>query len=198
MSKELKQIRIEAQPSSDGSVCRFTVDQPLYENGSFNCANAKAATGSPLLEALFAIKGVDAAYVTENFLMVAKDTEEDWKSMAAKIGQAIRESIASGKKLISPELNPNKIDPEEIKEKVQKLFEKEINPGIASHGGWVKLEKVEGSKVYIQLGGGCQGCGGASMTLKFGIERSVFQQIPEVTEVIDVTDHTSGENPYYK
>lgn len=198
MTKELKQIRIEAQPSSDGTVCRFTVDQPLYENGSFNCANAKAAAGSPLLEALFAIDGVDAAYVTENYLMVAKETEEDWQSIAKKIGAAIRESIASGKKLISPELNPNKIDPEEIKAKVEALFEKEINPGIASHGGWVKLEKVEGSKVYIQLGGGCQGCGGAQMTLKLGIERAIFQQVPEVTEVLDITDHASGENPYYK
>jgi len=130
--------------------------------------------------------------------MVAKSSEEDWQALGKKIGQAVRDSVASGKKLISPELNPNKIDPEEIKEKVAKLFETEINPGIASHGGFVKLEKVEGSKVFIQLGGGCQGCGGASMTLKFGIERAIFQQIPEVTEVVDVTDHTSGDNPYYK
>lgn len=198
MTKELKQIRIEAQPSSDGSVCRFTVDQPLYEDGSYNCANQRAAAGSPLLEALFAIEGVDAAYVTENFLMVAKDTEEDWQSLAKKIGTAIRESIAGGKKLISPELNPNKLEAPEIKQKVEELFEKEINPQIASHGGWVKLEKVEGSRVFIQLGGGCQGCGGASMTLKFGIERAIFQQIPEVTEVLDITDHASGDNPYYK
>ncbi len=198
MTKEKKQIKIEAQPSDDGSVCRFTVDQPLYEDHSFNCASAKAAAGSPLLEALFEVKGVDAVYVTENSLMVAKDTDEDWKPLAKKIAQAIRESIATGKKLISPELNPNKIDPADIKERVGKLLEEEINPGIASHGGFVKLEKVEGSKVYIQLGGGCQGCGGAQMTLKLGIERAIFQQVPEVTEVVDVTDHSSGDNPYYK
>ena len=198
MTKEKKQIKIEAQPSSDGTVCRITVDQPLYPDGSFNCANAKAAAGSPLLETLFGIEGVDAVYVTENFLMVAKDTEEDWESLAKTIAQAIRESIATGKKLISPELNPNKIDPEDIKERVGKLLEKDISPALQAHGGFVRLVKIEGSKVFVELGGGCQGCGGAQMTLKLGIERAIFQQVPEVTEVVDVTDHTSGENPYYK
>jgi Fe-S cluster biogenesis protein NfuA len=170
----------------------------LYEGGSFNCANAEIAAGSPLLEAVFAIKGVDGVYVTDNHMMVAKSSDEDWRTLGKKIGNAIREQIATGKKLISPEANPNKPDPEEIRRKIQELFDNQINPGIAAHGGFVKLVDVKDRKVYLTMGGGCQGCGAAQMTLKLGIERAIFSKVPEVTEVVDVTDHASGSDPYYK
>ncbi|MBI4607982.1 MAG: NifU family protein, partial [Candidatus Rokubacteria bacterium] len=51
--------------------------------------------------------------------------------------------------------------------------------------------------VYIRMSGGCQGCGMADVTLKQGIERLIFEEAPEVTEILDVTDHAAGANPYY-
>ena len=77
------------------------------------------------------------------------------------------------------------------------LLERVINPAIASHGGYAELVKVEDSLAILQLGGGCQGCGLAAMTLRQGIETAILQHVPEITEVVDVTDHASGENPYY-
>lgn len=85
----------------------------------------------------------------------------------------------------------------ELKEKVQELIEAMINPSVAAHGGYIELIDVKDSTAYIRMSGGCQGCGAADVTLKAGIERLIFEEIPEITEVLDVTDHASGENPYY-
>jgi Fe-S cluster biogenesis protein NfuA len=87
---------------------------------------------------------------------------------------------------------------EELMTKVQDLIENMINPAVAGHGGFVQLVDVKDNKVYLQMGGGCQGCGAADVTLKQGIERLIKEEIPEIEEVLDTTDHASGDNPYYQ
>lgn len=84
-----------------------------------------------------------------------------------------------------------------IAEKVSQLLDAQINPSIASHGGNARLVAEEDGVVYLELGGGCQGCGMASVTLKQGIERLLREAVPEIVEVVDVTDHRGGTNPYY-
>ena len=86
---------------------------------------------------------------------------------------------------------------EELRGKVQELIDTMINPAIAGHGGYVDLIDVQDNRVYVQMGGGCQGCGAADVTLKSGIERLIKDELPEVVEVLDTTDHASGSNPYY-
>jgi Fe/S biogenesis protein NfuA len=85
----------------------------------------------------------------------------------------------------------------ELKTRVQELIDSMINPAVAGHGGFVELIDVQDNRVYLQMGGGCQGCGAADITLKSGIERLIKEEIPEVTEVLDTTDHAAGHNPYY-
>ena len=86
-----------------------------------------------------------------------------------------------------------------LADQVQQLLEQSINPGIAMHGGAARLVSVdEKNYVYVELTGGCQGCGLAAVTLKQGIERMILEQIPEVAGVVDVTDHASGTDPYYQ
>jgi Fe/S biogenesis protein NfuA len=85
----------------------------------------------------------------------------------------------------------------DLKTKVQELIDNMINPAVAGHGGFVDLIDVKDNKVYLQMGGGCQGCGAADVTLKSGIERLIKEELPEVEEVLDTTDHASGQNPYY-
>jgi Fe/S biogenesis protein NfuA len=84
-----------------------------------------------------------------------------------------------------------------VRDKVQELLDTGINPAVAGHGGYIELIDVKDSTVYLRMSGGCQGCGAADVTLKAGIERMIFEEIPEVTEVLDVTDHAAGQNPYY-
>jgi Fe/S biogenesis protein NfuA len=82
-------------------------------------------------------------------------------------------------------------------EKVRQLLAEQINPAIASHGGIAHLVAVDGSRAMLELGGGCQGCGLAAVTLQQGIETAILSAIPEITEVVDVTDHSLGANPYF-
>ena len=82
-------------------------------------------------------------------------------------------------------------------EKVTQLLEQSINPALASHGGFALLERVEDDKAYVTMGGGCQGCAVSALTLREGIEAAILEAVPEITEVVDTTDHEAGENPFY-
>jgi Fe/S biogenesis protein NfuA len=102
--------------------------------------------------------------------------------------------------------NPNTPDPlaglnleltGELPEKVQAVLDQAVNPALAAHGGFARLVGVEDSKVFVTMGGGCQGCAASAMTLRDGITAMLLDALPEVTEVIDATDHTAGENPFY-
>ncbi|HEX9505276.1 MAG TPA: NifU family protein [Acidimicrobiia bacterium] len=86
----------------------------------------------------------------------------------------------------------------DVPQRVIQVLEEQINPAIASHGGHAELVAVEGNIAYLRLSGGCQGCGMASVTLSQGIEVAILDAIPEITEVVDVTDHATGANPYYE
>ena len=85
-----------------------------------------------------------------------------------------------------------------VAERAVQVMNTMINPAIASHGGRAEIVAVEDSTAYVRLGGGCQGCGMASVTLSQGIEATLTQMVPEIAKVIDVTDHAGGDNPYYE
>ena len=85
----------------------------------------------------------------------------------------------------------------EMMEKIQTVVEDMINPALAMHGGFVELVGVEEGVVSMRMSGGCQGCGAAQLTMAQGIEMLLRDEVPEVVKVLDVTDHTAGENPYY-
>ena len=105
----------------------------------------------------------------------------------------------SGFKILNPNVKPLGSEPPEgeMAERVQKVLEEQINPGVAQHGGQVSLVDIRDNVVYLRMGGGCQGCGMASVTLTQGIKRALHDAVPEVEGVEDVTDHSAGDNPYY-
>lgn len=85
-----------------------------------------------------------------------------------------------------------------VEERIVQLLDQQINPGLASHGGYANLVKViDDTKAVVTMGGGCQGCAVSAVTLREGIQKAIVTYVPEITEVVDVTDHDAGENPYY-
>ena len=86
----------------------------------------------------------------------------------------------------------------DVAQRIQQVLAEQINPGIASHGGHADLVAVEDSTAYLRLSGGCQGCAMAPVTLTQGIEVAIAAAAPEITHVVDVTDHANGTNPYYE
>ncbi len=82
--------------------------------------------------------------------------------------------------------------------RVIQVLNEQVNPSIAAHGGQADLVAIEDGAAYLRLSGGCQGCGMATVTLSQGIEVAITGAIPEIDRVVDVTDHGSGDNPYYE
>jgi Fe/S biogenesis protein NfuA len=84
-----------------------------------------------------------------------------------------------------------------LADRVKHVIEYQINPSIAGHGGAVTLVDVRGDVIYLQMQGGCQGCGMAAVTLAQGIKRILMETLPEIRDIVDVTNHDAGSNPYY-
>lgn len=94
--------------------------------------------------------------------------------------------------------NPNEGWRDPVAARIQEVLDRQINPSVAAHGGFVDLLEVRGSSAYVQLGGGCQGCAQVDVTLRQGIEVAIKAAVPQIVDVIDVTDHAAGTNPYFQ
>lgn len=105
----------------------------------------------------------------------------------------------SGFKVENPNLKPVGSEPLEgpVVERIQQVIQERVNPAVAQHGGQVSLVDFREGVAYVRMGGGCQGCGMANVTLTKGVERMLKEAVPEVEEIQDVTNHAAGENPYY-
>ncbi len=101
----------------------------------------------------------------------------------------------AGFKIDNPMGEPRWDDP--VAQRVQQVINERVMPVVASHGGWVELLDVRDDTVYLHLGGGCQGCGMASVTLTEGIETAIKEAVPEIRNIVDQTNHDAGENPFY-
>ncbi|MBM4291574.1 MAG: NifU family protein [Deltaproteobacteria bacterium] len=84
-----------------------------------------------------------------------------------------------------------------MRHKIQKLLDEQVNPSVASHGGKIEVVDYVNHVLSIRMTGGCQGCSSSQATLKNGVEQAVFNAFPKVREVVDVTEHELGENPFY-
>ena len=190
------EIRITAEPV-DNHRCKFVVSQPLHAAGVRRFASADEAKGSPLAEAIFAIPagGVTEVIVSGNIVTVVKDNPAPWQAVGKAVGAAIRAAAASG---APPVAAGAAFDDDALYEQVAKVFDEQVNPMVARHGGRVELIDVQDAVVMLRMGGGCQGCGMADVTLRQGIEGMLSQFVPDVRGIMDITDHTSGSNPYFQ
>lgn len=105
----------------------------------------------------------------------------------------------SGFKIENPNIVPigEGVEDGPVADRVRQVIEMHVNPAIASHGGKVKLVEVRDDVVYLEMLGGCQGCGMAAVTLAQGVRRIIMESVPEVRDIVDVTNHEAGVNPYY-
>ena len=120
---------------------------------------------------------------------------ESAKSLKGVTIDYVEDLNSSGFKIDNPNI-PTWDNPKA--QKIQELIDDQINPGVAAHGGHISLLDVTDDTVYIEMGGGCQGCGMANVTLKHGVEAMIQEVFPEIKQIIDTTDHASGANPYYQ
>ena len=175
-------IKITGEPSRSGDRCAFIVDRPLFPGESAHFAAPEAAGHSPLAAELLRIPGIESVLIADNTVTVSAGYPVDWPALG--IGNVIRKHLRTETPVVSDDY-------------LRDLLDREINPAVGQHGGFVELIDVRKNNVYLRLGGGCQGCGAADVTLKQGIEKAIRSLAPAIGEILDTTDHAAGRNPYY-
>ncbi len=189
------EIKITGEPSAGGDRCKFVVDRPMLTGESAFFGQGAPAGTSHLAAELLAIPGVESVLVADNTVTLGAAYPVDWPAMG--IGNVIRKYIRSGAPIVSDAYFQDLPSEGDLKWVITDLLNREINPAVAQHGGYVELIDVKRNNVYLRLGGGCQGCGAADVTLKQGIEKAIRELVPKVGEILDTTDHAAGRNPYY-
>ena len=198
---EAAEIRITAEPI-DNQRCKFVVSVPVLTGGVRRFTGADEAKGSPLAEAIPGLV-VGELIVSGNIVTVVKQSPAPWQAVGRAVGTAIRTALAADVPAVAAAPKPAAADPSAVSddalyEQVAKVFDEQVNPMVARHGGRVELIDVQDAVVMLRMGGGCQGCGMADVTLRQGIEGMLAQLVPAVRGIVDITDHTSGANPYFQ
>lgn len=189
------EIQIRGEPLGTGDRCRFIVDRPVLPDESAFFGDAEAARSSPLAADLLTLPGVTSVLIADETVTLGADYAIDWPALGA--GNYIRKHLRSGQPIVAASYFESLPSESDLRWAIDDLLSREINPAVAMHGGWVELIDVKKNNVYLRLGGGCQGCGAADVTLKQGIEKAIRMLAPAVGEILDTTDHASGRNPYY-
>jgi len=191
---------------------------PLGEKRSYS--DPAAALDAPLAQALFELPGVSGVELDSVTVEVRLAEDADWDDLMERVPHTIKTHLESGLVAVEglsakPAAEPGpatatkykfgfrKIPEgsrpvEEQMKIVKTLLDGEINPAVAAHGGFFELIAVENNNIYVKLGGGCQGCGMVDVTLRQGVEQRMREVLPEMNELIDVTDHGAGSNPFYQ
>ncbi len=197
MSAAKKKIRITTRLTGNPSTCRFSVAHSLHDGPAVFFRSKDDAGKSPLARDIFGVQDIEAVKISQDLVTVTRKHPNDWPSATREIAALITRQLESGKPAVEPGTPANMRSQDEIKEIAQGILDKEVNPSVASHGGEITILEVKNTTIYVKLGGGCHGCGMAAVTLKQGVERALRRELPELDEVLDVTDHAGGTNPYH-
>lgn len=191
-------ISIRAEPR-DASTCRFVVDRPVLPGGSVFFDSVGRAGKSLMARELLSIPGVSGVLIQDNVITVtAAENQANWMPIGREAGKRIRSVLEGAEPAVDSGALADIPAPEDIRDRVQAVLRDEINPAVASHGGYIDLVGVEANQVFIRMGGGCQGCGMATATLRQGVEKILRRAVPEIGAILDTTDHAAGTNPYYE
>ena len=187
MSEET--VSITAQVTPNPNTLKFLLDHTIMDKGTIDFLSAEQAESSPLPLALFAIDGVAGVMVGTNFVSVTKSVNIDWTGLAEPVTATIRKVVTDSEQLIDLDLvtaeHEDSEDSETVK-KIKEILDQEIRPAVAMDGGDIIFQGYDEGVVRLYLQGACQSCPSATLTLKMGIENRLKEDIPEITEVIQV------------
>ncbi|MDG2332975.1 MAG: NifU family protein [Myxococcota bacterium] len=208
-------VRIES-PSPEAVTCPVRFDRAVSPGGTSLFETPDEARAWPAVHALLGVRGVHSIIGKGDALVIARHGSAEWPEILDAIEPALQAALADvgtvrvqrPADLPAPSARETSGSPSEktselsesenaLRSRVAQVIEEKINPAVASHGGHIDLLDVQGSRVFIHMGGGCQGCAMSSATLKHGVETTLRTEIPEITEILDTTDHASGANPFF-
>ncbi|HIF98158.1 MAG TPA: hypothetical protein EYQ54_14240 [Myxococcales bacterium] len=200
-------------PAAEAVTCPIRFDRAVSPGGTSLFETPEEAEAWPAARALLGIPGVHSIIGKGDVLVVARHSGAEWPQILTQIESALGAAFDSqgSVHVVQPTAPPaapapspavlaseDSEDEAALRNRVNTVIEEQINPAVASHGGYIDLLDVQGSRVFIHMGGGCQGCSMSAATLKHGVETTLRTEIPEITEILDTTDHASGANPYFQ
>lgn len=196
MSETAIRRRIRAQASAhDAQVMGFVLDAEIQPGTSAKFEDAQ--DGAPLARALFALDGITRVEAAGATIWVRRHADADWATLKPAIAGAIRQVLDdSDMPLGQARATPSDADTD-LFAAVEDLLNQQVNPSVAAHGGHISVDRVAGGTVYLRMSGGCQGCAASAATLRQGVERMLRAALPQIAEIVDITDHDAGDNPFY-
>ena len=190
-----QEIRIRGEPTADPQKCRFVLEAEVLSRSPLSFDKESDTSKAPLAEKLLALPYIAGVSISGSAVTLTGDNVESWPAIGKEIGGVIREQIKSGETAVEEEFMD--IGDADLFTQVNLLIKNDVNPSIAAHGGIITLHSVNDGKAFVTMGGGCQGCTASSITLKQGVESYIVAKVDGVNEIVDMTDHSEGENPYY-
>ncbi|WP_169980729.1 NifU family protein [Tautonia rosea] len=212
-------VTIRAEPI-DAIRCRFFVNRVLDPDRWAYFHERSAASGSPLAERLMAIEGVTAVLIAHDSVTITRDGPsgvpvigpalirlrrligdaragaDSWPRLGKQVGEAIRGHLATGDPAVSDAAHAAMPTSTALADRVRQVLDEHVNPVVAGHGGKVELVEMKDNVAYLRMGGGCQGCGLADVTLRHGVEAILRDLVPELGPIFDLTNHAAGTAPY--
>ncbi|MFQ6046925.1 MAG: NifU family protein [Gemmatimonadales bacterium] len=194
-------LSVTAEPLDDAR-CKFIVNRPVVSQPGVvqKFGSEEEAEGSPVAQAVLAVPSVCEVVLSSNVVTAKKVGDLPWSALEPQVRYAIDTALHAAAPVSTAPGAPGPSDaPDDdaIYDTVSRLFDTQINPAVAQHGGRVDLVDVQEGVVVVRMMGGCQGCGMANVTLRQGIEAALRRSVPTVREVKDITDHSAGTNPYF-
>ncbi len=176
--------------------CRFNFDRQISK-GEFAIESPQQAGFSPVAKKLFGFPWVEKIHVGPNFVELNKKEWVEWDVIVEPLMGLLEEHFSSTSTLEEPLPEKAAATASSEADSIRTYIENQINPALASHGGFVELKSFENNVAYLSMGGGCQGCASSQATMVDGIENALKNEFKFVERVVDVTDHAMGDKPFY-
>jgi Fe-S cluster biogenesis protein NfuA len=179
---------IQTEETPNPATMKFLPGREVMMQGTLEITDAKAASASPLAEALFAIEGVKGVFLSREFITVTKTAEKDWPVMKPAILTTIMEHFTANRPVMAegsetPIAAVATTEDSDIVKQIREILDMKVRPAVAQDGGDITFQSFEDGVVYLHLKGSCAGCPSSTATLKHGIENMLKHYIPEVKEV---------------
>ena len=180
---------IQTEETPNPATMKFLPGRAVMMQGTLEITDAKAASSSPLAEALFKVEGVKGVFLAPEFITVTKTMEKDWPVLKPSILNVIMEHFTANRPVVSetlasaPETSAPAADESDVIKQIREILDVKVRPAVAQDGGDITFQSFEDGVVYLNLKGSCAGCPSSTATLKAGIENMLKHYIPEVREV---------------
>lgn len=193
-------MQVQIQSTESEQTRRFLVDETISVREN-TYVDSTQALQSPVAAKIFGFPWTEQVTVGTNFVEITKQDWVEWEVLEEPLKGLMEEHFnaqtggieENPEVTVAPKMN---LDTPEAK-KISQLIEEQINPALASHGGFVVLHGVENNQVHLEMGGGCQGCAMSQQTMREGIETAIKDIVPSIEGIVDVTNHAMGNNPFF-